>query len=84
LGTPSFQDWSERNSWLRTHGRDAADGRVQPPVVIPVDVGFGGQLDNSEAVSRPAGFDQLGFVQLDGGFHQDGVVRPPTEASSPA
>jgi hypothetical protein len=67
--------------------RNAADRGVQPPVVVPVDVAGGGQLDVGQGLPRPVLFDQPGLVQADRRFHQALSSASPTvpiEASIPA
>jgi hypothetical protein len=44
---------------------EVADLAVEPPVVVPVDVGQGGQLDLLERAPGAMAADQLGLVEPD-------------------
>ena len=54
--------------------RDVAAGLVEPPVVEPVDVLQGSDLDLFGGAPGSAGLDQLGLEQADDRFGQGVVV----------
>ena len=54
--------------------RNVATGLVEPPVVEPVDVVQGGDLDLPGGPPGSAVFDQLGLVQADHGLGERVVV----------
>jgi hypothetical protein len=60
---------------------------VEAPVVAPVDVFQGGDLDLVAGLPRASGFDQLGFEQPDRGLREGirvGICGVPTDAWAPA
>jgi len=54
--------------------RDVAAGFVKPPVVEPVHVLEGGDLDLLGGVPGPAGLDQLGLEQADDRLGESVVI----------
>jgi hypothetical protein len=55
-------------------------GRMQPPVVVPVDPFQGGQLDVVDGLPGSAAADEFGLEQPDLGLGQ-GVVQRVTDAA---